>query len=63
MRFRKCMGTLGGHGGRLYEVWEAYGDPMGIIGGRLYDVWEVYGDPMGVIYMRFGKRMGTLWGS
>ena len=20
------MGTLGGHGGRLYEVWEAYGD-------------------------------------
>ena len=30
--------------GRLYEVWEVYGDPMRVIGGRLYglyDVWEV----------------------
>ena len=22
-------------GGRLYEVWEVYGDPMEVIGGRL----------------------------
>ena len=42
-------GPHGGHRGRLYEVWEVYGDPMGAIGGRLYEVWEVYGDPMGVI--------------
>ena len=42
------------------------GDPMGVIGGHLYEVWEEYGDPrgvMGVVYMRFGKCMGTLWGS
>ena len=34
--------------GRLYEVWEAYGDPMGVIGvikGCLYEAWEVYGVP------------------
>ena len=42
-------GHYGGHRGRLYEVSEVYGDPMGVIGGRLYEVWEVYGDPMGVI--------------
>ena len=28
MWFGKCIGTLGG---RLYEVWEVYGDPMGIV--------------------------------
>ena len=33
MRFRKCMGTLGGHRGRLYEVWELYGDPRGVVYG------------------------------
>ena len=43
MRFGEPMGTIGSH---LYEVWEVYGDPMGVIG---------------VIYMRFGKGMGTLW--
>ena len=59
MRFEKCMGTLrefgfglgtiGGHRGRLYKVWEVYGDLIGAIGGRLYEVWEVYWDPMDVI--------------
>ena len=29
MMFGKCMGTLGGHGGGLYDAWEVYGDPMG----------------------------------
>ena len=33
MTFGKCMGVIGG---RLYEVWEVYGNPMGAIGGRLY---------------------------
>ena len=77
-------GLYVGHRGRLYKVWEVYGDPMGVIVGRLcedwevygdpmgvirgclYEVWKVYGDPMGVIgvvYVRFGKCMGTLWGS
>ena len=32
-------------GGGLYEVWEVYGDLMGVIG---------------VVFMRFGKCMGTL---
>ena len=53
-------------GGRLFQVWEVYGDPMGVIGVCLDEVWEVYGDTMGVIgvvYMRSGKCMGTLWGS
>ena len=36
------MGVIGG---RLYEVWEVYGDPRGVIG---------------VVYMRFVKCMGTL---
>ena len=43
-----------------------YGVPLGVTEGRLYEVWEVYGDPLGslgVIYMRFGKCMGSLWGS
>ena len=43
-----------------------FGDPMVVIGGRLYEVWKVYGDPrgvMGVGFLRFGKCMGTLWGS
>ena len=39
------MGTLEGHGGRFYEVWEVYGEPRG---------------SKGVIYVRFGKCMGTL---
>ena len=43
MRFGKCMGTS--LGGRLYDVWEVYGHPMGVIGGHLYEVWEVYGVP------------------
>ena len=33
--------------GRLYEVWEVYGDPRG---------------SLEVVYMRFGKCMGTLGG-
>ena len=44
MRFRKCMGTLGGN---LNEVWKVYGDPREFIRGRLYEIWEVYGDPRG----------------
>ena len=47
MMFGKCMGTLWGHKGRLYEVWEVYGDPRG---------------SYGVVYMRFGKYMRTLGG-
>ena len=47
MRFWKCMGTLGVIWGRLYEVWEVYGDPRG---------------SYGVVFMRFGKCMGTLGG-
>ena len=39
---------MGAIGGRLYEVWEVYRNPMGVIG---------------VVYMRFGKGMGTLCGS
>ena len=38
---------------------------MDFIGDHLYEALEAYGDPMGamgVIYMRFGKRMVTLWG-
>ena len=34
-------------GGRLYEVWEVYGDPMGVIVGHLCEVWEEDGDPIG----------------
>ena len=37
------MGTLEGHGGRFYEVWEVYGEPRG---------------SKGVIYVRFGKVHG-----
>ena len=30
MKFGKCMGDpMGVIEGRLYEVWEVYGDPMG----------------------------------
>ena len=29
VRFGNCMGALGGHRGRLREVWEVYGDPRG----------------------------------
>ena len=42
--FGKCIGTIGVHRGRLYEVWEGYGDPMWVIGGHLYEVWGTYGD-------------------
>ena len=41
------MGTVGGHRGRLYEVWKVYGDPRG---------------SYGIVFMRFGKCMGTLGG-
>ena len=41
------MGTLGGHRGPLYKVWEVYGNPRG---------------SKGVVYVRLGKCMGTLGG-
>jgi len=47
MKFGKCMGTLGVIEGRLYAVWEVYGDLRG-------SYW--------VVHMRFGKCMGTLGG-
>ena len=57
------MVEFGVIGGRLYEVWEVYGDHLGVIGvvyikfgmcmgiirGYLYEVWELYGEPLGVI--------------
>ena len=43
MRFGKCMGTQGGQGRCIDEVWDVYG----VNGGRLYEVWKVYGDPKG----------------
>ena len=46
-RFIRGFGSLWGLYGAIYEVWEVYGDLMGVIGGRLYKVWEIYGDPMG----------------
>ena len=48
MGFMKYMGTLGGHKGRLYVVWEGFGEPRG---------------SKGVIYMRFGEVYGDLRGS
>ena len=30
MTFGKFIGTLGVMRGRLYDVWEVYGDPMGV---------------------------------
>ena len=36
---------IGVIGGRLYEGWEVYGDPRGVMGV----FWEVYRDPMGII--------------
>ena len=42
--FPSAWGPYGGHRGRLYEVWEGYGDPMWVIGGHLYEVWGTYGD-------------------
>ena len=47
MGFGKCMGPQGVHWGRLYWVWEVYGDPRG-------SYW--------VVYLRFEKCMGTLGG-
>ena len=55
MRFGKCMGVLGGH---LYKVWEVYGGPKGVIYMRFEKCIRV----MGVAYMRFGKCMGVLGG-
>ena len=48
MRFGKCMGTLGGHWGRICEFWEMYGDPRGHR-RCLYKVHEVYRHPRGHI--------------
>ena len=42
MTFGKHMGTLEG---RLYDVWDVYGDPMG---------------SYGTVYMMFGECMWTL---
>ena len=58
MRFGKCMGTLGGHWGHLYEVWEVYGDSGGIIGGCFYDVLEVYH----MYVVTIGGHRGRLYG-
>ena len=38
----QCLaGLFGGHRGSLYEVWEVYWDPMGVIRGRLFEVYEL----------------------
>ena len=47
MRFGKCMGTLGGHKGRIYEVLEVYRDPRGSLWVVYMRFLEVYGDPRG----------------
>ena len=36
MRFGKYMGTVRVIGGRLYEVWDVYGEPRGVIEACLY---------------------------
>ena len=55
IRFGKSMGSLWGHRGRLYEVWEVYMDPMGIIGGCLYKIWEVNGHQ--ILLMRHAQNV------
>ena len=59
MTFGKHMGTLEG---RLYDVWDVYGDPYGVIWDCLYDVWGVYVDTRGHWgpYIRFGKSIRTV---
>ena len=37
----------GGHRGHLYEVWEVYGYPLGVIGGHLYEDRGLYGGHKG----------------
>ena len=51
-KLNKCTGSIGGHMGSFYEVWEVYGEHAweGVIGVHLYEVWVVvYVDHMGVI--------------
>ena len=46
--------------GRLYEVWEVYGDLRGVIEGRLYGVWEEYGEPRRVIWCRIWGQSNSI---
>ena len=53
MRFRKCMGILGGHNGHFYEVSEVYGDSRGSYRAVYIEYWRCMGPLVGCVVIKF----------